>query len=93
MNTDLSFFVNKVCTVFLPQINRNFSEDQNLAYFIGKVLSINETGIVLEHPGTKCKTYFNMHSVIGIAEEKVVMGKPPKDLKAINPKPISLEEN
>jgi len=76
MNTNLSFFVDKVCTIFVGKTNRNFTEDQNLAYFIGKVLSISDSGILTEHPGTKCKTYFNMHSVICIAEEKVVMQKP-----------------
>lgn len=79
MNNNLSFFVNKICTIFVDPINRNFNEDQNLAYFIGKVLSISDMGVLMEHPGTKCRTYFNMNKIVGIAEEKLMAGKPPSN--------------
>lgn len=76
MSQHLSYFVNKFCTIFLPSINRKFNEDQNNAYFLGKVLIINEDFVILEHPSTKCRTYFNMQNIIGIAEEKVMLGNP-----------------
>jgi hypothetical protein len=81
MNQNLSYFVDKICTIFVGPINRNFDEDQNLAYFIGKVLSISDSGVFIEHPSTKCKTFFNMRNITGIAEEKLMIGKPPENNK------------
>ncbi len=78
MNQHLNYFTNKFCTIFVPAINRKYNEDQNNAYFLGKIIYINEDGLILEHPATKCRTYFNMQNIIGIAEEKVMLGNPDK---------------
>jgi hypothetical protein len=74
MNHNFNYFLNKFCTVIVPAINRKYSEDQNNAYFLGKVLSINGDGVLIEHPSTKCKTFFNMNNIIAIAEEVVMLG-------------------
>lgn len=76
MNQHLNYFVNRYCTIFVHSINRKYTEDQNNAYFLGKIISINEDCVVMEHVATKCRTYFNMRNIIGIAEEKVMLGNP-----------------
>jgi hypothetical protein len=83
MNCEIiNFFLNKVCTVFLHQINRSFNEEQNVNYFVGKVLEINKDGILIEHIGNKCKSFFYTHSIIGIAEESFVLPDEKETLKA-----------
>lgn len=84
MSHNFNYFLNKFCTIIVPAINRKYSEDQNNAYFLGKVLSINGDGVLIEHPSTKCKTFFNMNNIICIAEEVVLTGEKQQNL--IDPK-------
>lgn len=73
MNSEIAnLFVNKVCTIFVNKINRIFNEEQNVNYFVGKVLEINKDGILIEHIGNKCKSFFYSDSIIGIAEENFI---------------------
>lgn len=73
MNFDLQkIFLNKICTIFVRNINRNFNEEQNIDYFVGKVLQINEDGILIEHVASKSKSFYFLNSIIGIAEESYV---------------------
>jgi hypothetical protein len=74
MSSNLNYFVNKFCTVIVQSINRNYNEEQNNAYFLGRVLIVTEEGVIIEHPSTKCRTFFNMKNIIAIAEEKVYLG-------------------
>ena len=54
MNSDIKkIFLNKICTIILKPINRNFNEEQNINYFVGSVIDINEEGILMEHPENK----------------------------------------
>ena len=73
MNSEIAnLFVNKICTIFVNKINRNFDEEQNVNYFVGKILEINKDGILIEHIANKCKSFFYLHSIIGIAEESFI---------------------
>ena len=59
MNSEIAnLFVNKICTIFVNKINRNFDEEQNVNYFVGKILEINKDGILIEHIANKCKSFF-----------------------------------
>lgn len=73
MNFDLQkIFLGKICTIFVRNINRNFNEEQNINYFVGKVLEFHNDGILIEHVASKCKSFFFLNSIIGIAEESYV---------------------
>lgn len=86
MNSDIKkIFLNKICTIILKPINRNFNEEQNINYFVGSVIDINEEGILMEHPENKCKSFFYKNSIIGLAEELVVYKKDEVKNKNFNP--------
>lgn len=76
MNSEFKkYFLNKICTVFLNEINRTFNEQQSVNYFVGYVIDIDDYGILIEHPENKCKSFFYKNSIAGIAEELVVIKK------------------
>jgi uncharacterized protein (DUF488 family) len=94
MNSEIiNFFLNKVCTIFLNKINRKFNEEQNINYFVGKVLEINKDGILIEHIGNKCKSFFYTHSIIGIAEENFVYSDEKENLKTTQVKKEKVKNN
>lgn len=94
MNSEIVyFFLNKVCTIFLNKINRKFNEEQNINYFVGKVLEINKDGILIEHIGNKCKSFFYTHSIIGIAEESFVYSDEKENLKTTDIKKETIKNN
>ena len=94
MNSEIvNFFLNKVCTVFLNKINRKFNEEQNINYFVGKVLEINKDGILIEHIGNKCKSFFYTHSITGIAEENFVYSDEKENLKTTQIKKETVKNN
>ena len=73
-------FLNKVCTVFTNQINRNFKEEnptdypkQLYNYFVGFVEDMDEAGILIRQVATGLRTYLCMHNVVAVAEEQVEM--------------------
>lgn len=74
-----NLFLNKVCTILVKPINRNFDEQQNINYFVGYIIDMNDEGILIEHPENKCKSFFYKSSIIGIAEELVVYKNKPKE--------------
>lgn len=78
-------FLNKICTIFVKTTNRNFNEEQNINYFVGKVIDISQEGILIEHPENKCKSYFYKESIVSIAEEPIVYEKKQNLEKEINP--------
>jgi len=94
MNSEIvNFFLNKVCTIFLNKINRKFNEEQNINYFVGKVLEINKDGILIEHIGNKCKSFFYTHSIIGIAEESFVLSDEKENIKITDIKKETVKDN
>jgi hypothetical protein len=94
MNSEIvNFFLNKVCTIFLNKINRKFNEEQNINYFVGKVLEINKDGILIEHIGNKCKSFFYTHSIIGIAEESFISSDVKENIKTTEIKKEIVKDN
>jgi len=95
----LNYFVGRVCTIFTSPTNRNFKEENPEAYpepiyhyFVGKILAIDEHGILMEQvlSPEKLKSYFFFHGIIGITEEQVLNpnnaqhAKEIHDIKAAN---------
>ena len=81
---NLNYFVNKICTIFVVGIQRQFDAQQFNDYFIGRVDSINEDGIMTTHPITGCKNYYGMNNVVGICEEQFLDPTNPSDAEIIN---------
>jgi len=77
----------------LNKINRKFNEEQNINYFVGKVLEINKDGILIEHIGNKCKSFFYTHSIIGIAEESFVLSDEKENIKITDIKKETVKDN
>jgi hypothetical protein len=75
---DLSYFINKPCTIFTVPINRNFTEKQLLDYFTGFVESFDENGIFIKQLTGNQKTYIFLNNVISIAEEAMSYNDPPE---------------
>lgn len=69
---NLEYFKNKVVTIFTGPINRNFTEEQSIDYFVGKITSVDDNGIWYEHVKSKCLNFIFYDKVTGIAEEKFV---------------------
>jgi len=69
---NLEYFKNKIVTILTDPINRSFSEEQNIDYFVGKITQIDDHGIWYEHIKTKCLNFIFYEKIITIAEEKVV---------------------
>jgi len=69
---NLEYFKNKIVTILTAPINRNFTEEQSLDYFLGKVTQIDDNGIWYEHVKTKCLNFIFYDKITAIAEEKVV---------------------
>jgi hypothetical protein len=72
-NSDtLKYFVGKICTIFTSPINREFTERQNVDYFVGRVDGFDDKGILMSHVISNCKNYYFFQNVISIAEEQLV---------------------
>lgn len=76
---ELKYFVGKVCTIFTCPINRDFKSEnptvypkQVYVYFLGKIDSITESGIMLSQLLTGLKTFLFLSQVVGISEEEVI---------------------
>lgn len=78
------YFIGKPCTVSTLQINFRFKEEQMMDYFMGIIDSIDEHGILMTHPVTKCKNYIFLQYVVGIAEEQVLYEDNPEHAKIID---------
>lgn len=68
----LEYFRNKIVTFIVGPINRQFDEEQNLNYFLGKITQLDESGIWFEHVQTKCLNFIFYDKIISLAEEKFV---------------------
>lgn len=68
----LDYFRNKIVTIFTSPINRNFTEQDVLEYFVGKITNIDDNGIWYEHVKTKCLNFIFFDKITSISEEKFV---------------------
>ncbi len=66
---DPQYFVGKYCTIFTHPINRNFTEEENIPYFVGLVRSIDREGVAVENVGKM--SFFPRNWIVGISEEHV----------------------
>lgn len=80
---NLDYFLNKVCTIITPPINREFPEKILIDYFVGKITKIDDNGIWFEHTSSKCLNFVFYDKIISIAEEKLVDVKKEPSLPAI----------
>ena len=80
---DLKYFEGKVCTIFMPSINRQFEEHQSREYFTIVVELINVDGIWGSHPYQKTKSFFLWSSILSINEEVVLDPNNPDHQKVI----------
>lgn len=69
---NLEYFINKIVTFFVPNINRNFDEKQHIDYFVGKFLKTDDAGIWFEHPVSKCRNFIFYDKIISISEEEII---------------------
>ena len=77
----LQYFVGKICTVLTGPLNRDFKEEnpetyrqQVYQYFLGRVLEVDNNGILMEQILTpeRLKSYFNFNNIVGLCEEQSI---------------------
>jgi hypothetical protein len=84
MKEYLKYFVGKVCTITTIQINFRYNVEQMLDYFSGIIEEIDDHGILMHHPLTKCKNYILFPYVVSISEEQVLFEDNPEQKKIID---------
>jgi hypothetical protein len=77
-------FVGKICTIFMPPINRDFSEDQCRDHFVVEIGDICMDGVWAIHPISRTVSFFALESIMMIQEEVVLDPSNPVDQKAID---------
>jgi hypothetical protein len=91
-NKNLSTFLNKICTVFTVQTNRDFKAENPSTfpqpifhYFVGKILEIDDNGILMQqwNSNKKLKSYFFINHVVSISEEEILDPTNADDMKII----------
>jgi hypothetical protein len=83
MKDFLKHFVGKCCTINTTDVNFRYKPEQMMDYFMGVIEDINEEGIFLVHPITKCKSFIFFSHIIAIAEEQVLYEDNPDHAKII----------
>ena len=75
---NLKPFEGKICTLLTVATNRNFKEEaiamgkptlypiNLLDHFVGRIIQIDGTGVLLENSLNKTKSYFRLNHIIGI---------------------------
>lgn len=91
-NKHLNYFLNKICTIFTVPTNRDFKEENPTSfpqpifhYFVGKILEIDDNGIIIQqwNNGKKLKSYFFIDHIISVCEEEILDPTQPEDAKVI----------
>jgi hypothetical protein len=77
------YFIGKACTITTLQINYRFKEEQMMDYFMGIIDDIDEHGILMTHPVTKCKNYIFFPHIVSISEEQYLSEDNPEYAKII----------
>lgn len=84
MRDSIKYFVGKVCTVTVVSINFRYDIEHMLDYFHGLITEIDEHGILMDHPLTKCKNYIFFPHIVSISEEQVLFEDNPEHKKIID---------
>jgi len=79
----LKYFIGKACTISTVEINFRFKEQQMMDYFMGIVESMDQLGVWIVHPITKCKSYIFFSRIVSISEEQILYENDPEDAKII----------
>lgn len=88
----LDNFLDKICTIFTVTTNRDFKAENPTTYpqpifhyFVGKVIEIDEKGILLQqwNNNKKLKSYFFIDHIVSICEEEILDPNRPEDAKLI----------
>lgn len=66
---NLSYFKNRVCSIFTHQIPREFDELRSREHFVLRVLDITPDGVWGEHPYSGTKSFFFANHIQFIQEE------------------------
>jgi len=70
---DIKYFVGKICTIYVSNTTRLFTEQQFVDYFVGIVEHIDYNwNVYIKHPTTGCMNFFAKNHIIGICEEQVI---------------------
>lgn len=81
LSNNLQGFVGRVCTVMTVNTALQITEPlRHAQYFTGRVKSVDEYGIWLEHLQTKNRSFF-MFPVVGIVEEQFIPEDDPRSSK------------
>jgi len=83
MRDRFKYFKGKPCTIATVDINFRFKEQQMMDYFMGIVENVDDDGIWIVHPITKCRSYIFMSHIVAISEEQVLYEDNPEDAKII----------
>jgi hypothetical protein len=79
----LQYFEGKVCTIFLPIVNRQFDEDTARKYFIIRVREIDSEGVWGTNLITGTVSFFSLSQISSIQEELELNPQNAEDLKII----------
>jgi hypothetical protein len=78
---NLKTFINRVCTVLTGATGLHISDPvKHAQFFTGRVISVDNYGIWLEHLQTKTLSFF-MFPIAGIVEEQFIPESDPRSTK------------
>jgi len=90
----LEYFLNKICTIFTIPTNRDFKTENPTTfpqpifhYFVGKILEIDNKGILVQqwnNNNKKLLSYFFIDHIVSISEEEILNPNDPQDAEVIN---------
>ena len=90
MNSNINYFIGKICSVFATHNNRDLKAEDTenypasyLRYFLGVVESIDEDGLLLTQASKGLKVFIMKNHIVAIAEEEVLNPESPADAKII----------
>ncbi len=80
---DLDFFVDKVCTIIVRDINWRYKVENMIDYFVGFVSKIDENYIWTRHATTGGSNCIDLEAVVSLHEEQVLYEEKVEDKKLI----------
>jgi hypothetical protein len=90
----LEYFLNKICTIFTIPTNRDFKTENPTTfpqpifhYFVGKILEIDNKGILVQqwnNNNKKLLSYFFIDHIVSISEEEILNPNDPQDAEVIS---------
>jgi hypothetical protein len=79
----LRYFEDKVCTIFIPVVNRQFDEETARRHFIIRVKEVDVDGVWGTNLTTGTVCFFAMDVIQSIQEELELNPKDPQDMALI----------